>query len=61
MADGGELRTYPDHTTAVTDFLRDLAEHLQSERVIVAGADRYRKAEIQDKLVDAELRWLMAY
>ena len=57
MENRGELRTYPGRVTPAADFLRDCADRLQGQRVIAAGADRYRKAEVMDVLDSAGLRW----
>ena len=40
----GELRVYPGRVLLVSAFLGDVAVALAGERVIAAGADRYRRA-----------------
>ena len=40
-----ELRVYPGRVTNVSAFLGDVAIALAGEQIIMAGADRYRKAE----------------
>ena len=57
MAARGELRTYKGRITPVAEFLRDCAERLSSERILAAGADRYRRAECETALEDAGLDW----
>ena len=59
MADRGELRTYPGRTTPVAAFLADFARELDGAEVLAAGADRYRRSEVQDVLTAAELDWPM--
>ena len=57
MAERGELKVYAGRVTPVQEFLRDCAARLAGERVLAAGADRYRKAEAMQALDGAELRW----
>ena len=57
----GELATYPGRVTPSADFLEDCAARLDGERVKVAGADRYRRAEVEDALAGAGLRWPMEW
>ena len=57
----GELQTYGGRVTPAADFLRDCAGHLERERVKVAGADRYRRAEVEDALAAARIRWPMEW
>ena len=57
MADRGELATYPGRVTPAADFLRACAGYLEGQRVKLAGADRYRRAEAEDALAGAGLRW----
>ena len=57
LHDAGELMVYPGRSTPVVDFLRDLADGLEGFRVVACGADRYRRAEVEDALSDANLRW----
>ena len=59
MAERGELKTYAGRVTPVAEFLKDCAARLAGERVLAAGADRYRKAEAMQALDGAELRWPM--
>ena len=61
MRDRGELRTFPGRVTPVSEFLRDCAANLAGERVIAAGADRYRKAEAITALEAARLNWPMQW
>lgn len=61
MAARGELRTYPGRVTPVADFLRDCADRLAGEWVVAAGADRYRRAEVETALEDAGLDWQMEW
>ena len=46
----GELRTYPGRVTPVASFLTDCADLLAGCDVVVAGADRYRRAEGEDAM-----------
>ena len=61
MAERGELKTYEGRVTPVAEFLRDCAARLAGERVLAAGADRYRKAEAMQALDGAALRWPMSW
>ena len=61
MADRGELTTYPGRVTPAPLFLADCAARLEGERVIAAGADRYRRAEVTDALNAAGIRWPMEW
>ena len=54
-----ELKVYAGRVTPVAEFLRDCAARLAGERVLAAGADRYRKAEAMQALDGADLRWPM--
>lgn len=53
----GELWTYSGRVTPAGEFLKDCAERLRGSRVVVAGADRYRKAEALQALEDAGVGW----
>ena len=55
--DAGELMVYPGRSTPVVAFLRDLADGLEGVKVAAIGADRYRRAEVEDALSDAHIRW----
>ena len=61
MQDRGELRTYSGRVTPAADFLADCAERLRGVKVVAAGADRYRRAEVEDALNAAGLRWPMQW
>ena len=61
MAERAELKTYAGRVTPVAEFLKDCAARLAGERVLAAGADRYRKAEAMQALDGAELRWPMSW
>ena len=61
MADRGELRTYPGRTTPAAAFLADFAAELDGAEVVAAGADRYRRAEVQDYLAEAGAEWPMVW
>ena len=61
MEEAGELRTYPGRVTDVPMFLEDYADRLAGERVIACGADRYRKAEVQQAMERAELNWPLVW
>ena len=59
MAERGELRVYPGRVIDVKLFLADLADDLEDSEVRAAGADRYRREEVQDAMALAGLRWRM--
>ena len=61
MEEAGELRTYPGRVTDVPMFLEDCADRLAGERVIACGADRYRKAEVQQAMERVELNWPLVW
>ena len=61
MAERGELWTYPGRVTPCAEFLEDVAAHLEGEKIIAAGADRFRKAEVEDVLTKAGLNWPMEW
>ena len=57
MESRGELKIFSGRVTPVQEFLRDCAARLAGERVLAAGADRFRKSEAQQVLDGAGLRW----
>lgn len=57
----GELRTYPGRVTPVSEFLADCGARLAGCEIVAAGADRYRRAETEDALNAAGLRWPMEW
>ena len=57
MESRGELKLYQGRITPVAEFLKDCAARLAGERVLVAGADRFRRAEATQALESAKLRW----
>ena len=59
MAERGELKFYAGRVTPVAEFLKDCAARLAGERVLAAGADRFRRAEAMQAIDGAELRWPM--
>ena len=59
MAERGELKTYAGRVTPVAEFLKDCAARLAGERVLAAGADRFRRAEAMQAIDGADLRWPM--
>ena len=61
MEDRGELRTYPGRVTPIAPFLEDCAGALEGEHVIVAGADRFRRAEALQAMADAGVSWSMEW
>ena len=61
MESRGELKQYQGRITPVGAFLRDCGERLAGERVLVAGADRFRRAEATQALESAKLRWPMEW
>ena len=61
MLTRGELALYSGRVTPVGEFLKDCAARLAGERIIVAGADRFRRAEAMQALESANLRWPMRW
>ena len=61
MHERGELWTYPGRVTPVGRFLRDVADRLSGERILQAGADRFRRAEALQALEGAAIRWPMSW
>ena len=61
MQQRGELWTYPGRVTPASAFLLDCADLLAGQRVELAGADRYRRAEVEDALTKAGLHWPMEW
>ena len=61
MVDRGEVTLYGGRVTPVAEFLADCAARLAGERIIAAGADRFRKAEAIQALESAGLRWPMQW
>lgn len=59
MARRGELRTYPGRVLPVGAFLGDVAASLTGSKVVAAGADRFRRAEAEQALETAGVRWPM--
>ena len=57
MEDRGELHTYPGKVTPVANFLAELARRVEGETVMAAAADRYRKAEAEQAMADADVSW----
>ena len=61
MARRRELRTYPGRVLPVGAFLGDVAAALSGSRIVAAGADRYRRAEAEQALEAAGVRWPMVW
>ena len=58
----GELSHFPDAlTTPVGPFLARVADDLAGEDVVAAAADRYRKSEAEQALLEAEVDWPMTW
>lgn len=58
LEQAGELWAYEGtRVTPVAQFLEDCADQLNGSPVIVAGADRYRKAEAEEALQKASVPW----
>ena len=57
MIERGELELFEGRVTPVSRFLQSVASRLQGERVLVAGADRYRRSETEQALSDSGVRW----
>ena len=61
MRDRGELAVYAGRIVPVGAFLKDCAARLAGEFIVTAGADRFRKAEAQQAVADAEVNWPMVW
>ena len=61
MESRGELKVYQGRVLAVGEFLKDCAARLAGERVLVAGADRFRKEEARQAIETAGLGWEIAW
>ena len=61
LHESGDLWTYPGRVTPVAAFLKDCAACLDGERVIAAGADRYRRAEAQQAMEESGLNWAVTW
>ena len=61
MRRAGELVTYPGLVTPVVHFLEDCLAWLDGERVIVMGADRYRRMEVETARRRAGVQWQMEW
>ena len=57
MRDRGELEIFEGRVTPVGRFLQAVAARLEGQKVLAAGADRYRKAEAEQALSDAGVSW----
>ena len=57
MLERGEVAVYEGRVTPAAVFLADVAARLAGERVVAAGADRYRRAEALDALTASGVRW----
>ena len=61
MQNRGELTVFPGRSTPVASFLAHVAELLDGYDVIACGADRYRRAEVEDAMTAAALNWPIAW
>ena len=61
MHERGELVTYAGRIVPPGEFLQDCSSRLAGERVIVAGADRFRRAAVITALDAAGIRWPMVW
>ena len=62
MMDAGELIVYADErVTPVEKFIQFVAECLEAEHLIGAGADRFRRAEVIQSMSKAGVRWPMVW
>ena len=61
MHERGELSIYSGRTTPVSRFLQDVAAPLDGENIVAAGADRYRKADVQDGMTLAGVKWPLVW
>ena len=57
MAARGELQVYPGRVTPAGDFLLNCLDALRDAKIVSAGADRYRRAEVTEVLEKAGIRW----
>ena len=57
MLKSGELELHDGRLVRVGTFLQAVVSRLQGEKVLMAGADRYRRAESEQALSDAGVRW----
>ena len=57
----GELKIYPGRVTPVDQFLNDIANKIQGEKVLACGSDRYRRAETIQAMDEAGLGWPMVW
>lgn len=60
MKERGELVDFPGRVTPVDQFLSSVAANL-GRLPVMAGADRYRRAEVQQALSQAGLNWPMEW
>ena len=61
MRERGELSIYSGRVTPVGEFLKDCTERLSGERVLIAGADRYKSEEAIQALESADIKWRMEW
>ena len=61
MHDRGEIEIHAGKVTPVSRFLAGFARRLEGERVIAAGADRYRRGEAAQALDEAGVQWPMVW
>ena len=61
MLKSGELELHDGRLVRVGTFLQAVVSRLQGQKVLAAGADRYRRAETEQALSDAGVRWNMAW
>ena len=57
----GELATYPGKHCDAGAFLLDVMDALQGEGIVLAGADRYRQAEVEKMLQDSKIQLPMVF
>ena len=57
MEERGEVVTYPGRVTPCVLFMQDLAADLIDCDVRGVAADRYRRAEVEQALIDSEVDW----
>ena len=61
MHDRGEIEIHAGKVTPVARFLAGFARRLEGEKVIAAGADRYRRGEAVQALDEAGVLWPMIW
>lgn len=61
MREDGELITYPGRITPVAQFIGKINDELVGYEIVAVGADRYRRAEMEQALIEAEIKWTVIW